>query len=259
MSSTLQAQDERKGISLPTRVIVSLRAGVILAIANVLCVCILSWAYMHTKAEPKVISVTGSAKKAIQSDLIVWSADISADDANLPAAYSKLKDSTDRAMQFLKSKGIAPEQITVSSISTEKHYVKDAKGNNTDQVSSYELKQNIQVSSGEVARIDEVGRTITELIKDGVMLESHEPQYIYTKLADLKITMLAEATKDATTRARQIAANSGAKLGSIREARMGVMQITARYDNDVSDYGMNDTSSFEKEITAVVSARFALE
>jgi hypothetical protein len=39
---------------------------------------------------------------------------------------------------------------------------------------------------------------------------------------------------------------------------MGVMQINPIHSQAVSDRGNNDTSSFEKEIMAVVSARFAL-
>jgi hypothetical protein len=88
-------------------------------------------------------------------------------------------------------------------------------------------------------------RKITELIQEGVVVESSAPTYIYTKLADLKIEMLAEATKDATARARQIAENSGARLGAIREARMGVMQINPVHSTAVSDSGNNDTSSLE--------------
>ncbi len=90
------------------------------------------------------------------------------------------------------------------------------------------------------------------------MLQSEPPRYLYTKLGDLKIEMLAEATKDATARARQIADNSGAKLGAVREARMGVMQINPAHSTEVSDSGNNDTTSLEKEITAVVSAKFEL-
>ena len=70
--------------------------------------------------------------------------------------------------------------------------------------------------------------------------------------------MLAEATKDATARAGQIACNSGAVLGTVLDAKMGVMQINAIHSNDVSGSGVNDTMSLEKEISAVVTARFAL-
>jgi hypothetical protein len=109
-----------------------------------------------------------------------------------------------------------------------------------------------------VLKVANVARTITSLIQQGVLVESLPPKYLYTKLADLKIAMLADATKDATARAQQVAINSGAQLGSIQDARMGVMQITPVHSNDVSDSGNNDTSSRVKEITAVVTARFSL-
>jgi uncharacterized protein len=37
-----------------------------------------------------------------------------------------------------------------------------------------------------------------------------------------------------------------------------VLQITPKNSNQVSDYGMNDVSSIEKEITAVVNASFQI-
>ena len=79
----------------------------------------------------------------------------------------------------------------------------------------------MQITSGEVGHVADVSRKITSLIEQGITIESTAPKYLYTKMADLKITMLAEATKDASARWRQIASNSGAKLGSIRDAHGG--------------------------------------
>lgn len=39
-------------------------------------------------------------------------------------------------------------------------------------------------------------------------------------------------------RAEMIAENAGNKLGDLKYADMGVIQITPRYSNEVSDYGM---------------------
>ncbi len=85
------------------------------------------------------------------------------------------------------------------------------------------------------------------------------PEYHYTKIAELKKEMLAEAAKDAKQRAEQIASSTGSSIGTVRSARMGVMQITPADSNDVSDSGMNDTSSLEKDITAVVNVSFAVD
>jgi hypothetical protein len=60
-------------------------------------------------------------------------------------------------------------------------------------------------------------------------------------------------------RAKKIAEATGSKLGPIRDARMGVLQITPKNSTEISDYGMNDVGSIEKEITAVINASFGLE
>jgi hypothetical protein len=71
--------------------------------------------------------------------------------------------------------------------------------------------------------------------------------------------MLSLATKDAMKRAEQIATNTNSKVGALRSARMGVFQITPLYSNEVADYGINDTSSLDKEITAVISCDFQIK
>jgi uncharacterized protein len=250
---------ETNTVNLPAKVVVSLRAGFVLALANILCVGILSWAWIRAKAAPKEISVTGSAKKAIQSDLIVWRARIVTSNASLAAGYDELKVAADKTLAFLKKEGVLDGEMIVSSITPKKHFLKDEKGNNSDKVSSFELTQTVEISSRKVKHVADVARRITALIKDGVMLESESPSFLYTKMSDLKIEMLAEATRDARIRAQQIASNSGARLGAVREARMGVMQINAIHTDEVTSYGVNDTSSYDKEITAVVSAKFFLE
>jgi hypothetical protein len=40
---------------------------------------------------------------------------------------------------------------------------------------------------------------------------------------------------------------------------MGVIQINAKNSTDVSDYGINDTSSLIKTITAVVTISFSID
>lgn len=253
------SSSSNRSFTLPAHVTVSLRAGFVLAIANIICVAILVWAYLHAKGAENLISVTGSAKQTIVSDLIVWQTKISANHTDLVAGYAALKSATEKTVAWLKSQGVPETQIKLSAVWTKKNYVRDEKGNPTDKVSSFDLIEKVEIASTDVVKVSEVARKVTDLIEQGVMLESQPPAYHYTKLADLKIVMLAEATKDATTRAQQIASNSGATLGSIRDARMGVMQINAIHSTDVSDYGNNDTTSLEKEITAVVSAKFELK
>jgi uncharacterized protein len=82
---------------------------------------------------------------------------------------------------------------------------------------------------------------------------------VYTKLADLRPKLLADATKDALGRAKVLVDATGGKLGSLRDVNVGVFQITAPNSTEVSDYGVYDTTTLRKDVTAVVNVSFALK
>jgi hypothetical protein len=150
-------------------------------------------------------------------------------------------------------------QITISSISSQTLHAKSNEGEDAGQITGYSLRQELEVRSTDVDKIAKIAREATELINQGILTESAAPEYHYTKLGDLKVAMLSEAAKDAKVRAQQIAQSTGSSIGSVRSARMGVLQITPADSNEVSGTGMNDTSSLEKDITAVVNVGFAVD
>ena len=170
-----------------------------------------------------------------------------------------LSENVPRIKQYLIGKGIAENQITVSAISSNTLYGRDANGVQTSEITGYSLRQEVEVRSNDVDRIAQIAREATELLNQGILLESSAPKFYYTQLGDLKIEMLGEAANDAKLRAERIAASTGNKIGTVRSARMGVMQITAADSTEVSDYGINDTSTIDKDMTAVVNISFAVE
>ena len=214
---------------------------------------------VQAKCASTSIVVTGSAKQQITSDMIVWTGFYHTQSKILKDAYSELEASRDRVKNYLITKGIPEADLVFSAISTNVVYVFNELGAYTNEVDYYDLSQTVNIRSGEIDKVSELSRSATELLNDGVQFQSYEPQYLYTKLADLKVEMLAAATKDATKRAQMIAENAGSKLGSLTYADMGVMQITPLYSNEISDYGISDTTSLEKEITAVVHCTFKIQ
>lgn len=205
------------------------------------------------------IMVTGSAKQQITSDLIVWTGSFTAKSPVLQDAYTKLEADKAKVMDYLLAQGVAKDKIVFSSINTNTYYITLPSGQYTSDVDYYELNQTVTISSEEIDKVTEISRNVTELINEGIQFQSNAPQYMYTKIADMKVTMLAEATKDARKRAEMIAENAGNKLGGLKYADMGVIQIAPLYSNEVSDYGMNDTYSLEKEITAIVHCEFEIK
>ncbi len=236
-----------------------LNAGVALAIGLILSSVIFGWFYSKTKKGDEAITVTGSAKKRIKSDLVLWSAGVSAESPELTAAYRQLSDSIPKIKQYLTTKGITEEQMTVSSITTTTLKKQDGNGYETGGITGYSLRQQIEVRSNDVEKIAQIAREATELINQGILIESNAPKYYYTDIGDLKIEMLGEAAKDAKVRAEKIAASTGNSIGVVRSAKMGVLQITAADSTDVSDYGMYDTTTIDKDMTAVVNISFAVD
>jgi len=234
-------------------------AGVALAIGLVVSSVIFGWFFAKSKKGDEAITVTGSAKKRIKSDLVVWSAGVSVQSPQLQEAYKQLSDGVPRIKQYLIGKGIPENQMTVSSITTMPLKKQDSNGVETSEITGYSLKQQVEVRSNDVDKIAQIAREATELINQGILIESNAPQYYYTQIGDLKIEMLGEAAKDAKVRAEKIAASTGNSIGAVRSAKMGVLQITPADSTDVSDSGMYDTSTIDKDMTAVVNISFAVD
>jgi uncharacterized protein len=240
------------------RAISNILVAIILIVGAIVSSTILINGVVKIKSSQSTITVTGSAKQQITSDWIVWTGSFDAKSAELTDAYAKLEVSRNKVSEYFKGKGLSEDDFVFNSITTSIYYVMNDYGAYTNKIDYYDLSQTMTIKSGEIDSITEITRNATELLNQDVAFQSDPPQYFYTKLADMKITMLAEATADAKKRAEMMAENAGNKLGDLKYADMGVMQITPLYSNEIDDYGINDTSSLEKEITAVVHCQFKI-
>jgi hypothetical protein len=232
--------------------------SIALPLALVLAAAVLAGGAMRIADSRAAVTVTGSARKQIRSDLVIWRGTFSAQAPALADAYGDLARQMNQVRAYLTGKGLPDSALVFSAVNTRTFFVLGPRGNETSAISGYRLFQTVEVRSRDVERITLLAREATELIQQGVAFESNPPEYLYTKLADLKVEMLADATRDAKARAQEMARNSGARIGRLRGARMGVFQITPAFSNQVADYGFNDTSSLLKDITAVVSMSFEI-
>jgi len=228
-------------------IIISLVGGLSIVLSSL----ILGISLYNTKGPEKSINVVGLAEKDFVSDLIVWNIRLNVVKMDLKEAYSEIKSQNATVKEYLISKGIREEEIIYEPISTEKDYRYEWDNKNSRNIeyfNGYSLTQTICIKSQEVEKIEKITREISELLDKGIQLNVESPEYYYTKLAALKIQMLADAAKDARRRAETIASNSGAKLGSLKSASMGVFQITApnSSEEDYSWGGAFNTSSKEK-------------
>jgi uncharacterized protein len=234
--------------------------GLCIAAATIISSVIFSKGFLSvTKFMREQITVTGSAQKNIQSDYATWSGSFSRRESDLATAYQRLGEDLGKVERYLEEQKIDKKDVIVEQIETDTIYRKNEKGNATNEIEGYRLKQAVGVRSKDVQRIARISREATSLIHEGIEFYSARPEYFYTKLDDLKVEMLARATENAKLRAENMVKATGNKIGVMRSARMGVFQITPVNSNEISDWGMNDTSSLEKKVAAVVNASFSIE
>ena len=116
------------------------------------------------------------------------------------------------------------------------------------------------ISTFKIEKVEKISREVTELLNKGIQLYSMSPRYYYTKLEDLKIEMVSRATENALLRAKSISENSGAQLGDLSLAQMGIFQITGQNSNeDYSWGGAYNTSSKEKTASITMKLTYLIK
>jgi len=230
--------------------------NLILVAGIIITAIILGSAVKNRNKTTNVITVTGLGKKDFVSDLIVWNGSFSKKNYDLKAAYEQLDKDRTIIRDYLLKKGVNEKEIVFSSVNLIRDfdYSYDKEGIQHSTFAGYNLTQNVQIESNEVDKIENLSREVTELINMGVELYSQSPEYYYTKLAELKIEMIAAATQDARTRALEIAKNAGSDLGDLKSAGMGVFQIIAQ--NSSEDFSWGGTfNTYSKEKTATITMK----
>lgn len=235
-------------------------SAILFSIAIVLAAYFLGNAYVSRANPDGVIAVTGSGSENFVSDLIVWEGQFSQTSMNLEMAYNALNSDKEVVRKYLVEKGINDANIIFNSVQTIE--LKDNRyenGNYVGQVfKGYDLRQTITIESNDVAKVESISREITELLNKGVQFQSMPPRYYYTKIADLKIQMISKATEDARLRAEKIAEQSGGDLGNLKNASMGVFQITGQ--NSGEDYVWSGAyNTADKNKTASITMRLEYE
>jgi uncharacterized protein len=229
-----------------------------LAAGMILSTMLVTGAWMKI-SETQTIAVTGSARKTVRSDLIIWRGGFAAEAGTLLEAQRKLKADLAKVELFLQSRGVTNFLFTPISIQELQATIKSENGSTQQKTAGYRLVQTVRIDSEDVERILKLDPDSAALVEQGVLFTPAAPEYVYTKAGEAKIEMLADATRDARARAEQIAVQGGRIIAQLKSARMGVFQITPIHSLQTSWDGINDTSSLEKTVTAVVTATFSLK
>lgn len=205
------------------------------------------------------ITTTGSASKIIKSDSGKLSFDIQSRATTQKEAYAIIKKHYPIVEKYLSDKGINKEAINIKTPNSYNTYKTNSHGYSTNEISHYNVSQNIEIKSNDVNKIKEISTDILNLIDSGVNLNVYQPEFYYSDLATIKIELLKEATQDAKKRATSMLEATGAKIGNVKSLRMGVFQITPVDSTMVTSMGINDTTTIDKKVTAVANIIFEVK
>ena len=255
-----QPNPPKKPVS-STAVIIALIAG----ISAIICVSIFSGCFAKYKkySSGNGITVTGSASCDLESDLIVWRGSFSSYGTTPKMAYQSIKNDAEVVKRYLMDNGLSENEISFSSVSISQRWITEynEEGNVIGEyLDGYDLNQSVTVTSENVDKVDSISKDITKLIESNIEFESYSPEYYYTKLDELKLDLIEQATANAKTRADIVASGTGAKTTRLLSANLGVFQITAQNsDSEYSYGGAFDTGSKNKTATVTVKLNYATD
>jgi len=241
----------RRSLALPELFLGLLSIGVAVVLtAHVIAGTISDRQHVHD-----TLSVTGSARKPITANLVRWSLTISDTAPNAARAARRLRREVVEVRAFLRQAGVPADAITPAVVTSETLVTQLP---HHRRLTRFRVAQRLEVRTHQIDAIEPVATRIGELLERGIDVSAEPLRYLSTELTQAKLDALASATDDARRRAEILVKGLGGKLGPMRSSSLGVYQVTPRDSTDVSDYGINDTTSREKDVTAVVSATFAV-
>lgn len=236
---------------------------VIIGLAIIVSAWLLGRAYTYKYRSQDTIVVTGLGETEFASDLIVWDGELVFDTQDVASGYAQLERNKQKVLEFITSRGVAAEQIVFKFVNVYKQTepVYNANGNYAGQrFTGYRLSQGFSIESSEVDKVENISREISALIAKGVSIEAYQPSYYYTKLDDVKLSLIERASADARVRAEKIATNAGAKVGRVASAKMGVFQITGANSNEeFSAGGSFNTSSRQKKARITMKVEYRVK
>lgn len=235
--------------------------GILLSGSIVLSTFLATSTFTNVRSLDNTLSVTGSTKYKVTSDTVKWTSSISrtVKASELKSGYVSIANDLKNVTTFMTDNGIKESDIKYQNVFIDKDWSYNSNGT-LPQDQLYVLRQNIEINSSEVDKVSALAKDAQKLSKINAMFSIQSVEFYYSKLPELRVSLLSDAIKDAKLRAQKIAESNNQKVGSLKSAAAGsVLVLSPNSIMDNNDYGAYDTGSIEKEIMVTVKASFILE
>lgn len=230
--------------------------GLIIGLSVIVSAGLVAKTFLDVKNLDNVITVSGSSKQKVTSDSARWSGNFSrtATKDTLKDTYIQMKSDEKIISNFFISQGFKAGSFEISPV-----FMNEVVKNEENAPKEYTLTQNIEIKSDDVSKMKELAKNSDQLASQGIIFSANPVEYYYSKLPDLRVSLLPEAIKDAKKRAEVISNSSNNQINSVKSVSMGVVQVMPVGSMDVDDYGSYDTSSIDKEVMITIKAVFGLK
>jgi hypothetical protein len=244
------------------RVLPAVIAGLCLVVGLSVAGYFVSRGGIHFRSGSRVVTVKGLVEREVKADQAVWTLGLRRASETLQDAHARISADRNTVMAFLRKQGFADAEIEQQPTRTVDKLARDYQPQPGDRL-RYVVTTSVVVRTPSVDQVRTALGSTEELLKAGVVLDGEReggganPRYVVSKFNDLRPQLLADATKNARATAQQFAADAGARVGSIRSANQGSIQIFGIDGGDESA-PFSPTSSPVKRIRVVSTFEFDL-
>ncbi|MBM9536985.1 SIMPL domain-containing protein [Desulfobulbus alkaliphilus] len=213
------------------------------------------------RSDSRSVIVKGLVEREVKSDRAIWTLRFRRAGDSIREVHTQISADREAVMEFLSRQGFSNEEIrrlptrTIDKLARE--YVSPGQ-----EGFRYLVTASLAVASTEVDRITAALEATEELLTLGVLLDQEEgsanPRYIVSTFNALRPELLADATRNARFTAQQFADDAGTRVGRIRSANQGSIQIFGSDGNNESS-PYSATSTPVKIIRVVSTFEFELQ
>jgi hypothetical protein len=233
-------------------------SAVVIAVGLALGGGLIGRGFAKGRAAEPYVEVKGLAEQEVVANLALWPLRFVATGNDLKVTQAEISRESREVFAFL-----GRHRIDTAGVQLQGLEVSDAFANRfqTERTGPrYVIQQTLIVRSADPNAVLAASQKVSELVAAGVVLSSSGefgiggPTFVFTRLNQLKPTMIAAATANARAAAEQFARDSRSTLGGIRQASQGVFVILPRDQAP----GVSEESQLHKTVRVVSTVQYFL-
>lgn len=210
-------------------------------------------------ANDRHVSVKGLAEQEVMADRAVWPITFIAASNDFAEARQSLSSARSATLSFLEAYKIGVADVELQGLRIQDQLAKTYTPQNV--ALRYLLQQTVLVRTANVLAVASAAQNIDDLLDKGVLLgnidgyqAANSPQYLYTKLNDIKPAMIGLATANARSAAQKFADDAGTSIDGILTASQGRFEILPA-DNTA---GLSEAMQIHKKVRVVTTLDYVL-